>query len=163
MPAPSVCFWMPRLSLGHPGSLTPEYGLKCMRPQAALLLNVPHGRRENRDQVSFPRIHKVVQLVVEPTTLRYWVQRANHWATVSLIQVQSQFNYMFVAVFLVTQRLIHKLFIFTKNNVLIMYAIVYLYFVLDFLSLSHFLVIIDTDIHLIHLKFCFPFWLDKLH
>ena len=31
MPAPSVCFWTPRLSLGHPGSFMSVHDLKYMR------------------------------------------------------------------------------------------------------------------------------------
>ena len=38
MPAPSVCFWTPRLSLGHPGSFTSVHDLKCMRTQTAPLV-----------------------------------------------------------------------------------------------------------------------------
>merc|ERR1711963_992334 len=37
-PAPSVCFWTPRLSLGHPGSFTSVHDLKCMRTQTAPLV-----------------------------------------------------------------------------------------------------------------------------
>ena len=45
MPARSVCFWTPRLSLGHPGSLTSVHDLKCMRTQTASLFYVPRGKR----------------------------------------------------------------------------------------------------------------------
>ena len=48
MPAPSVCFWTPRLSLGHPGSFKSAHDLKCMRTQTAPLFNVPRGRREEQ-------------------------------------------------------------------------------------------------------------------
>ena len=36
----SACFRTPRLSLGHPGSLTSVHDLKCMRTQTAPLFNV---------------------------------------------------------------------------------------------------------------------------
>ena len=65
----SVCFRTPRLSLGHPGSLTSMHDLKCMRTQTAPLFNAPRGRRGNRAQVPFPRIHPVTWTGVEPTTL----------------------------------------------------------------------------------------------
>ena len=39
----SVCFRTPRLSLGHPGSLTSMHDLKYMRTQIAPLFNVPCG------------------------------------------------------------------------------------------------------------------------
>ena len=55
----SACFRTPRLSLGHPGSLTSVHDLKCMRTQTAPLFNAPRGRRGNRAQVPFPRIHPV--------------------------------------------------------------------------------------------------------
>ena len=45
MPALSVCFWTPRLSLGYPGSFKSAHDLKCMRTQTAPLFNVPRGRR----------------------------------------------------------------------------------------------------------------------
>ena len=41
MPAPSVCFWTPRLSLGHPGSFKSAHDLKCMRMQTAPLVLRP--------------------------------------------------------------------------------------------------------------------------
>ena len=41
----SVCFRTPRLSLGHPGSLTSVHDLKCMRTQTASLFYVPRGKR----------------------------------------------------------------------------------------------------------------------
>ena len=69
------------LLLGHPGFLTPMYGLICMRPEAAPLLNVPDGGQGNRDQVSFPWIHRMVWLRVVPITLILWVQCVNHLAT----------------------------------------------------------------------------------
>merc|ERR1712074_508011 len=47
----SVCFRTPRLSLGHPVSLTSMHDLKCMRTQTAPLFNAPRGRRGNRAQV----------------------------------------------------------------------------------------------------------------
>ena len=65
----SVCFRTPRLSLGHPGSLTSVHDLKCMRTQTAPLFNAPRGRRGNRAQVPFPRIHPETWTGVEPTTL----------------------------------------------------------------------------------------------
>ena len=74
----SACFRTPRLSLGHPGSLTSVHDLKCMRTQTAPLFNAPRGRRGNRAQVSFPRIHPVTWTGVEPTTLGLWVRRAIH-------------------------------------------------------------------------------------
>ena len=37
----SVCLRTPRLSLGHPGSLTSVHDLKCMRTQTAPLFNAP--------------------------------------------------------------------------------------------------------------------------
>ena len=77
----SVCFRTPRLSLGHPGSLTSVHDLKCMRTQTAPLFNAPRGRRGNRAQVSFPRIHPVTWTGIEPTTLGLWVRRAIHSAT----------------------------------------------------------------------------------
>ena len=51
MPAPSVCFWTPRLSLGHPGSFMSVHELKCMRTQTAPLFNVPRGRRGTTTRV----------------------------------------------------------------------------------------------------------------
>ena len=84
MPARSVCFWTPWLSLGHPGSFTSVHDLKCMRTQTAPLFNAPRGRRGNRAQVPFPRIHPVTWTGVEPTTLGLWVRRAIHSATAAL-------------------------------------------------------------------------------
>ena len=69
MPARSVCFWPPRLLLVYPGYFTSVHVLKCTRTQKAPLFNAPRGRRRNRGQVSFPRIHRVVWLGVELTTL----------------------------------------------------------------------------------------------
>ena len=40
MLAPSVCFWTPRLSLGHPGSFKSVHELKCMRTQTRPRFNV---------------------------------------------------------------------------------------------------------------------------
>ena len=57
MPAPSVCFRTPRLSLGHPGSLTSVHDLKCMRTQTAPLFNVPRGRRGTTTRVIHPYPH----------------------------------------------------------------------------------------------------------
>ena len=57
MPAPSVCFWTPRLSLGHPGSFTSVHELKCMRTQTAPLFNVPLGRRGTTTRVVHPYPH----------------------------------------------------------------------------------------------------------
>ena len=54
MPATSVCFRTPRLSLGHPGSLTSVHDLKCMRTQTAPLFNVPRGRRGTTTRVVHP-------------------------------------------------------------------------------------------------------------
>ena len=45
MPARSVCFRTPRLSLGHPSSFKSAHDLKCMRTQTASTFNVPRGRR----------------------------------------------------------------------------------------------------------------------
>ena len=45
MPARSVCFRTPRLSLGHPGSFKSAHVFKCMRTRTAPLFNVPRGRR----------------------------------------------------------------------------------------------------------------------
>ena len=50
----SVCFRTPRLSLGHPGSLTSVHDLKCMRTQTAPLFNVPRGRRGTTTRVVHP-------------------------------------------------------------------------------------------------------------
>ena len=44
MPAIYVCFRTPRLSFGHPGSLTSVHDLICMHTQTAPLFNVPCGR-----------------------------------------------------------------------------------------------------------------------
>ena len=44
MPATSVCFRTPRLSLGHPGSLMSVHDLICMHTQRAPLFNVPCRR-----------------------------------------------------------------------------------------------------------------------
>ena len=52
MPARSVCFWTPRLSLGHPGSLMSARVLKCMPTQTASLFNVPRGRRGTNTRVA---------------------------------------------------------------------------------------------------------------
>ena len=41
----SVCFWTPRLSLGHPGSFWSTHDLKCMRTQTGPRFNVPSERR----------------------------------------------------------------------------------------------------------------------
>ena len=57
MPALSVCFWTPRLSLGHPGSFTSVHDLKCMRTQTAPLFNVPRGRRGTTTRVVHPYPH----------------------------------------------------------------------------------------------------------
>ena len=51
MLARSVCFWTPRLSLGHPGSFESAHVLKCMRTQTAPLFNVPRGRRGTTTRV----------------------------------------------------------------------------------------------------------------
>ena len=47
----SVCFRTPRLSLGHPGSLTSVHDLKCMRIQMAPLFNIPRGRQGTTTRV----------------------------------------------------------------------------------------------------------------
>merc|ERR1712115_22840 len=41
----SVCFWTPRLLLGHPGSFRSTHDLKCMRTQTGPRFNVPSERR----------------------------------------------------------------------------------------------------------------------
>ena len=57
MLAPSICFWTPRLSLGHPSSFTSVYELKCMRTQTAPLFNVPRGRHSTTTRVVHPYPH----------------------------------------------------------------------------------------------------------
>ena len=70
IPAQSVCFRTPRLLLGHPSSFTSVHNeLKCMCTQTAPWFYAPHGKQGNRGQVSFKRIHRVVWLGVELTTL----------------------------------------------------------------------------------------------
>ena len=41
----SVCFWTPRLSLGHPGSFRSTHDLKCMRKQTGPRFHFPSERR----------------------------------------------------------------------------------------------------------------------
>ena len=59
MPAPSVCFWTPRLSPGHPGSFTSVHDLQCMHTQTAHLFNAPRGRQgiRTRDLLILSRTH----------------------------------------------------------------------------------------------------------
>ena len=70
MPAPSVCFWTPRLSLGHPGSFTSVHDLKCMRTQTASLFNVPFGKTWYYHKSSTPisTLH-IPELGIEPVWL----------------------------------------------------------------------------------------------
>ena len=57
MLALSICFWTPRLSLGHPGSFPSVYELKCMRTPTAPLFNVPCGRCGTTTRVVHPYPH----------------------------------------------------------------------------------------------------------
>ena len=72
MPARSVCFRTPILSLGHPGSFKSAHDLKCMRTQTAPLFNVPRGRRGNTS-FSITQIHSCTmpRPGIEPGPLPY--------------------------------------------------------------------------------------------
>ena len=73
MPARSVCFRTPRLSLGHPGSFKSAHDLKCMRTQTAPLFNVPRGRREEQ-MTAWTRFELI-------TTFWLWARSLIHFAT----------------------------------------------------------------------------------
>ena len=79
MPAPSVCFRTPRLSLGHPGSLTSVHVLKCMRTQTAPLFNVPRGRRGTTTRVVHPYPHGTSRAGNRTRVVVGGVQSANHY------------------------------------------------------------------------------------
>ena len=81
MPAPSVCFRTPRLSLGHPGSLTSVHDLKCMRTQTAPLFNVPRGRRGTTTRVVHPYPHGTSRAGNRTRVVVGGVQSANRYTT----------------------------------------------------------------------------------
>ena len=56
IPAPSICFWTSRLSLGH-SSFMSMHELKFMHTQTVPLFNVPHGRHGTTTTVAHPYLH----------------------------------------------------------------------------------------------------------
>ena len=95
MPAPSVCFWTPRLSLGHPGSFTSVHELKCMRTQTAPLFNVPRGRRGTTTRVVHPYPHGTSRAGNRTRVVVGGVQSANHY-TMGLAVVSALICFIFI-------------------------------------------------------------------
>ena len=77
----SACFRTPRLSLGHPGSLTSVHDLKCMRTQTAPLFNVPRGRRGTTTRVVHPYPCGTSRAGNRTRVVAWGVQSANHYTT----------------------------------------------------------------------------------
>ena len=77
----SVCFRTPRLSLGHPGSLTSMHDLKCMRTQTAPLFNVPRGRRGTTTRVVHPYPCSSSRAGNRTRAVAWGVQSVNHYTT----------------------------------------------------------------------------------
>ena len=75
----SVCFRTPRLSLGHPGSLTSMHDLKCMRTQTAPLFNVPRGRRGTTTRVVHPYPCGTSRAGNRTRVVAWGVPSANHY------------------------------------------------------------------------------------
>merc|ERR1712140_37332 len=82
----SACFRTPRLSLGHPGSLTSVHDLKCMRTQTAPLFNVPRGRRGTTTRVVHSYPCGTSQAGNQTRVVAWGVQSANHYTTGSAKQ-----------------------------------------------------------------------------
>ena len=55
----SVCFWTPRLLLGHPDSFTSMHDLRCMRKQTIPLFNVPLGKHGTTTWLLHPYPHGI--------------------------------------------------------------------------------------------------------
>ena len=77
----SVCFRTPRLSLGHPGSLTSVHDLKCMRTQTAPLFNVPRGRRGTTTRVVHSYPCGTSRAGNRTRVVAWGVQSVNHYTT----------------------------------------------------------------------------------
>ena len=77
----SACFRTPRLSLGHPGSLTSVHVLKCMRTQTAPLFNVPRGRHGTTTRVIHPYPHGTSRAGNRTRVVVGGVQSANRYTT----------------------------------------------------------------------------------
>ena len=77
----SACFRTPRLSLGHPGSLTSVHDLKCMRTQTAPLFNVPRGRRGTTTRVVHPYPCGTSRAGNRTRVVAWGVQSVNHYTT----------------------------------------------------------------------------------
>ena len=77
----SDCFRTPRLSLGHPGSLTSMHDLKCMRTQTAPLFNVPRGRRGTTTRVVHQYPCGTSQAGNLTRVVAWGVQSVNHYTT----------------------------------------------------------------------------------
>ena len=77
----SACFRTPRLSLGHPGSLTSVHDLKCMRTQTAPLFNVPRGRRGTTTRVVHPYPCGTSRAGNRTRVVAWGVPSANHYTT----------------------------------------------------------------------------------
>ena len=77
----SACFRTPRLSLGHPGSLTSVHDLKCMRTQTAPLFNVPRGRLGTTTTVVHPYPCDTFRAGNRTRVVAWGVQSVNHYTT----------------------------------------------------------------------------------
>ena len=94
MPAIYVCFRTPRLSFGHPGSLTSVHDLICMHTQTAPLFNVPCGRHGsttravrlypygtsragNRTRVVVGEVQSIIHCTTGPAFIHEWTLKAD--------------------------------------------------------------------------------------
>ena len=75
----SVCFWTPRLLLGHPGSFWSTHVLKCMRTQTGPRFNVPSERRGTTTRVVHPYPHGTSRAGNRTRVVVGGVQSANHY------------------------------------------------------------------------------------
>ena len=81
MPAPSVCFWTPRLSLGHPGSFWSTHELKCMRTQTGPRFNVSSEGRGTTTRVAHPYPYGTSRAGNRTRVVVGGVPGANHYTT----------------------------------------------------------------------------------
>ena len=81
MPAPSVYFWTPRLSLGHPGSFWSTHVLKCMRTQTGPRFNVSSEGRGTTTRVAHPYPHGTSRAGNRTQVVVGGVPGANHYTT----------------------------------------------------------------------------------
>ena len=83
-----VCFWTPRLLLGHPGSFWSTHDLKCMRTQTGPRFNVSSEGRGTTTRVAHPYPYGTSRAGNRTRVVVGGVTVANHYTTGPVVLIK---------------------------------------------------------------------------